>query len=383
MRVLFVNENIGGHATVHRHLRAALPAHPDVEADFLDVPAPSLPRRAAGVRVPGLAGLDLDLQPLRAQLALSGWVRRRLRRRLEAYDVVHVYTANAGLRSAALLARVPSVVSLDATNATNAYRLPYRSPTRFTPATVRLSQRFERRVYAAATVVVANSAWVAASLRDDYGLTDDRLRVLPFGILAPDFPTDAAPGTTGTAVPRLVFVGRQLDRKGGLRLLRLHQRHLVDSCELVLVTSEPVPPARNVTVVDDISPGSPRLWEVLRAGAVFCFPSPIDQAPNAVLEAMAAGLPVVGLSVAAVPEMITPDCGRLVVPGDDEGLVAMLRDLLRHACLRAELGAAAHRRFRAHYDAEVSTRRLVAILAEAIDRHAGPGPAGASVGEGR
>ena len=75
MRVLFVNENIGGHATVHHHLRRALEAHPEVEADFLDVPPPSLLRRLIGMRLPGLAGLDLDLQPLRAQLAASAWVR--------------------------------------------------------------------------------------------------------------------------------------------------------------------------------------------------------------------------------------------------------------------------------------------------------------------
>ena len=49
MRVLFVNENIGGHATVHAHLRAALAARPDVDARFLDVPpASGLPASGGG-----------------------------------------------------------------------------------------------------------------------------------------------------------------------------------------------------------------------------------------------------------------------------------------------------------------------------------------------
>ena len=58
MRALFVNENLGGHATVHLNLRRALRARPDVDARFYDVPAPGLVRKLAAAPVPGLAGLD-------------------------------------------------------------------------------------------------------------------------------------------------------------------------------------------------------------------------------------------------------------------------------------------------------------------------------------
>ena len=373
MRVLFVNENIGGHASVHAHLRTALRAHPDVHAEFLDVPAPGWARRLAGARVPGLARLDLDLQPARAQLALSTWVRHHVATRLEDVDAVHVYTANAGLRIVSELTAVPSVVSVDATNVTNATRLPYRRATRFTPATVWVSRRLEQRVYDAATLVVASTGWVAGSLRSDYGLTTDRLRVLPFGIVAPAFGPGPAPGTatregSDTRLPQVVFVGRQLDRKGGLRLLDLHQRYLADECELVLVTTEPVCGGRNVRVVDDVAPGSERLWEVLRRAAVFAFPSVIDQAPNVVIEAMAAGLPVVGLRVAAMGEMVPPDGGRLLSVGDDVALVKTLRTLVHDAELRGRMGAAARRQYLLRYDAAVTTGRLLEVLREARER---------------
>ena len=375
MRVLFVNENIGGHATVHAHLRTCLADHPDLEATFLDVPRPSLGRRVAGARVPGLARLDADLQPLRAQLALSDWVRRRLAARATEFDVLHVYTGNAGLRIVPTLASVPSVVSTDATNVTNAERLPYRTPTRLTPASVRLSKRFERPVYDAATLVVASTEWVATSLREEYGQGGDRLRVLPFGIVAPDFGPGPAPGTgdTGTGLPQVVFVGNPLGRKGALRLLDLHQRHLADECELVLVTTDEAPRGRNVRVVDDVTVGSGRLWEVLRGAAVFAFPSPIDQAPNAIIEALAAGLPVVALRQGAIAEMVTPDVGRLVDVDDDAGLVAALGGLLADPAVRTRLGAAAADRFARTYDARVSTSRLVDLLHEARRRHAAGG----------
>ena len=371
MRALFVNENIGGHATVHATLRAVLAAqHPEVDARFVDVPPPTGLRRIVGAGIPGLGRLDLDLQPLRAQLALSQWVRRRVAPLLPETDVVHVYTGNAALRFADHLAHVPSVVSTDATNVTNATRLPYRDPSRFTPAMSRISQRFERPVYDAATFVVANSHWVSRSLRADYGVAVDRMRVLPFGVLAPDFEDDAAPGTTAPGLPQVVFVGRQLERKGALWLLDVHQRHLADEVELVLVTSESVPPARNVRVVDDVTVGSARLWEVLRGAALFAFPSTIDQAPNAVLEAMAAGLPLVVMDLAAMAEMVTPDCGYALQPGDEESWVSALRGLAADPGRRADLGAASRRRFLEVYDARASTRRLVGLLGEAQQRHA-------------
>ena len=366
MRVLFVNENIGGHASVHANLRSSLRAHSDVEAEFLDVPAPTFWRRAVGAAVPGLGRMDLDFQALRAQLALSAWVRRQLRARMHRFDVLHVYTGNAGLRSADLLATMPSVVTTDATNVTNGYRLPNRAPTRFTPLAIRAAHRWERPVYEAASLVVANTAWVARSLREDYSVPEERLRVFPFGIVAPKFDDGPAPGAARTEeLPQLVFVGHQLERKGALRLHQLHQRHLADECELVIVTSEAVPPGRNVRAVHDVTVGSGRLWEVLREASVFVFPSPIDQAPNAVIEAMAAGLPVVGLKVAAMPDTVPASCGMLVDKDDDDALVATLRTLVRDRALRAELGANARRRFVTEYDAAISTGRLVDTLTEA------------------
>src|SRR5690606_23893270 len=140
-------------------------------------------------------------------------------------------------------------------------------PTALTPATVALTKPFERRVHRAADFVVANSGWAADSLVEDYGVDGERLRVLPFGIEAPAFDPAAAPGTVRSGrpggKPSVVFVGRQLERKGGLQLLRLHQAHLRDVAELVLVTTEPVEPAPGVRVIDDLRPGDPRLWDVL------------------------------------------------------------------------------------------------------------------------
>ena len=377
MKVLFVNENIGGHATVHHHLRCAIEAHPEVEADFLDVPPPSLLRRLIGTRLPGLAALDLDLQPLRAQLAASAWVRGALRGRLDRYDVVHIYTQNAALLSRGPLLRLPSVITTDTTTTENAYRRPHRRPTRFTPLTVAASKPFERRALGAADLVVANSAWAGRNLIDHYGLDPRRVRVQPLGISAPPPPGEGDPGPgprPDSNRPSIVFVGRQLERKGGRQLLELHRRHLADRADLILVTPEPVAPAPGVVVVDDLRPGDDRLWSLLRRAAIFAFPSVIDQAPNVVIEAMAAGLPVVAVRTGAVPEMVEHGRTGLLTDGGDGDLLAALTTLLDDRPLRSAMGAAAQARFAARYEAGRCTAHLLDILAETVGQSSAGSP---------
>ena len=104
----------------------------------------------------------------------------------------------------------------------------------------------------------------------------------------------------------MLFIGRTMARKGGYDLLSVHHRWLADRCELVLVTQDDVPPARNVTVVDDVRPGDGKLDALLAAADVFVLPSAIDQWPNAVMEAMAAGVPPVVSAVGGMPEMVLP-----------------------------------------------------------------------------
>ncbi len=362
LRALFVDEGIGGHRTVRAGLQRALAERDDVDAEFLVVPDPGLLGKVLRRPVPGLGRLDLDLQPLRAQLVRSAWLRRALERVLPGngtgFDVVHVYTQNTALLSAHQLRRVPAVVTTDSTTTLNAYRLPYRPPTRFTPWTVRASVPFERRVLHAAGRVVANSGEVAGALGAVYDLHEPRLVRLPFGVWLPPRPRPRPDRR-----PVIAFVGHQLERKGGNRLLRLHQEHLRDRCDLLLVTTEPVPPLPGVTVVSDLQGGSDRLWGVLAEADVFCFPSTIDQAPNAVLEAAAAGLPVVALPVGAVPEMVVDGVtGALVPLGDDAALLDALVRLLDDPALRRRQGCAGRAHMEACYDMRMSVDALVRVL---------------------
>lgn len=361
-RALFVNENIGGHATMHLHLREALKALPEVEASFIDVPPASGVRRLASARVPGLADLDLDLQPLRAQLALSMYVRRQVSRHA-AFDVIHAYTVNAALWLTDTLRTRPAVVATDSTNELNAYSLPQRSPSRWTSAMLAPTRLVERRVYEAATLVVAQSEWVAESLRHDYGVPAAKLRLIPPGVTVPA----AAPRYVPDGPPQITFVGRSMARKGGFRLLDVYRRALRGRAVLNLVTTDEVAPEPGVRVFRDFTPGDARLDELLAGTAVFVFPSEIDKSSFAVLEAMSRGVPVVTTRVGALPELV-PDgiAGRLVNAGDDDGLIDVLLELLEDASQRCRLGAGARARALERFDARITATLTVGVLREAI-----------------
>jgi glycosyltransferase involved in cell wall biosynthesis len=74
-----------------------------------------------------------------------------------------------------------------------------------------------------------------------------------------------------------------------------------------------------------------------------------------ILEAMAAGLPVVATRVGGTPEVVDDSCGWLIPARDPEGLAAALVDLAREPARRQALGRAA----RARVETEFTLDRMV------------------------
>ena len=364
LRALFVNENIGGHRTLHANLATAISERDDVGATFVDAAVPGPARRVVGARIPGLARLDLDLKPLRHQLAASLLMRRRLRPMLREADVLHVYSHNMAVAFPDLLRSRPSVIGTDCTNIQNAVTLSYRDPTRFTALSLRVGRPFEQRVYDSATLVVAQSDYAARSLRHDYGVEDDRLRVVRYGIVLPP-----ASQAVETERPEITFVGTSMRGKGGWELVEAHQRELRERAILNLVTHDTVPALEGVRVFNDIQPGDGRLQEILARTTVFAFPSRIDKSSFAVVEALAAGVPALVCRVGAQPELVEDGVSGLVVePDDGRALVTALTTLVDDPVLARRMGAAARARAENLFDAHRTTAQLVDVLQEAARR---------------
>jgi L-malate glycosyltransferase len=82
--------------------------------------------------------------------------------------------------------------------------------------------------------------------------------------------------------------------------------------------------------------------QLLHDSDVFAFPSFMEASPNAVIEAMAAGLPIVASRVGGIPEVLEHERnGLLVTAGDERALAAALARVLERPALAAEMGEAA------------------------------------------
>ncbi len=98
--------------------------------------------------------------------------------------------------------------------------------------------------------------------------------------------------------------------------------------------------------------GDEKLSALSRAD-IFVLPSHTEGLPNAMLEAMAAGLPVVASRVGGVPEIVHERVtGYLADPGDEGSMTESLARLIEHPDLRAEMGAAARRHVERHYSVD-------------------------------
>jgi glycosyltransferase involved in cell wall biosynthesis len=109
--------------------------------------------------------------------------------------------------------------------------------------------------------------------------------------------------------------------------------------------------------------------QVYRSFDVFVLASLTEGMPMVLLEAMAAGLPVVATKVGAVPEVIGhPSAGTLVEPGDSNALATGIRDFLASKTRREEVGANAKMRAEDQFSASAMARKYVDLYQQVLLR---------------
>lgn len=123
----------------------------------------------------------------------------------------------------------------------------------------------------------------------------------------------------------------------------------------------------NVTIGGDIAIDA--VFKHMESSDLFLFPSRHPEGfPNAVLEAMAAGLPVVATKVGAIPEMIEEGKGGLFVDGSDaDGIASALRVLIADPEMREQMGRFNLRKCKTEYACSVVTDRLVSLYRQVLN----------------
>ncbi len=215
-----------------------------------------------------------------------------------------------------------------------------------------------------AAIVNPWTEWAARSMREDYGVPAERVRVVPPGVDT-DFwcPTERPAGSP----LRAIFVGGDFIRKGGDLLLAVFRDRYRGRLELDLVTRDEVPEEEGVRVHTGIRPNDPRLRQLYQEADFLVIPTRADCFSMAGLEAMSSGLPVVTSRVGGVAELL--DDGRegfLVPPDDGRSLAQAIEMLVVDPERRARMGAAARALALARYDAQRNASRLLGLMTEAI-----------------
>jgi glycogen(starch) synthase len=220
---------------------------------------------------------------------------------------------------------------------------------RGTPGSRRYSRWVTRGTLRQADRIVAQTALEATRL-GSLGADPHRIEVIPTPIDLEEFRDLAGRRSPGARLV-VLFVGRlYLEQKGLdllLRALAKLPRDLMPDLRLVGEDwgSRPqlVRLASHLGILDRVTmPGRLTRPEVLREYAsanLFVLPSRFDSFPVVLLEAMAAGLPIIASRVGGIPEVIADgSTGILVPPGDVARLEEAMETALRDAALRRRLG---------------------------------------------
>ena len=178
--------------------------------------------------------------------------------------------------------------------------------------------------------------------------------------------------------PRVLYVGLLTPRKGVLDLVtasRLLRERGVDH-ELVLLGGTPDEGPDAEAEVRAALSGHERLLgtrdpeqmpQEFAQADVFCLPSWWEAMPLSVLEAMAAGLPVVATDVGDVHRAVAEGITGAVVPvHDPERLAAALQPLLEDRELRRRMGAAGRARVEDMFSSETTAGAVSALYAELV-----------------
>lgn len=358
----FFMQQVLGHITTYRNLRPFVEQDSSVVPTWTEVtyvkPGGWIERLPLGG--PGVKG--------GARGALQVWQGFRKNR----YDVVLFNSQSLCKFARGYMRRVPSVIVTDVTP--HQYDLMgafYHHPQPGNSVIARYKHRVNVDVYRSAGLIVPWSNWVKGSLLRDYGVPEDKIVVVPPGV---DVERWSAPPDglreslldTRQGLPRILFVGGDFERKGGVVLLDWFLARGQGRCELHMVTR--TPPKLTETVPGlhlhtNLEANDPQLMRLYAESHLFVLPTLADCFGIASIEAMATGLPVITTDVGGVPDIINDgEQGFLIQPNDGAALADRLECLLEDAALRRAMGAHARARVLRDFDASKNSRRLIDLM---------------------
>jgi glycosyltransferase involved in cell wall biosynthesis len=260
---------------------------------------------------------------------------------------------------------MPGVIYTDHTASLSA-KNPSFTHSAFTPHQRRQWAELERGAFEHAAHICTRGELVRGSVIDDYGIPAEKVTAVGGGLNFPELPKLIEPRIDHP--PTVLFIGKELHRKGGdLLLLAFEEaRAHIPEARLLLLTAGSVLPAslplEGVTLL-------PPTWDraaiaaLYRQADLFVLPSRLETWGDVLLEAMAYGLPCIGVAGQSMQEIIQDGVTGLVVPPNDAGaLASALARLLADPALARRMGQAGRRRLEHNYTWDRVVERMAPAL---------------------
>jgi glycosyltransferase involved in cell wall biosynthesis len=241
-----------------------------------------------------------------------------------------------------------------------------------------------RRAFGSMDAVVAHSEHGAARLRDEVGLDDSKVRVIPHGAF--DYLTKLPeekplpPELEGAEGPVILCFGLLRPYKGIESLIEAYGRIAggdgTREAELWIVGNPrmDVEPLRRLAAdaggrvrfvtrfVEDAE-----IPAIFRRADLVALPYLDAEHSGVLYTGLAFGKPLVLSTVGGFPEVAATGAARLVPPGDTPALASALQELTGDAAARAEMAAAATRAAAGPYSWDEAARRTLDLYRELIE----------------
>lgn len=233
-----------------------------------------------------------------------------------------------------------------------------------------------------ATLVIASSQAIARTIRVDYRVSDEKIRVVHHGLPLPI--TNMPPMPRQDEAIIYFFVGRLEPRKGVQFLLQAIPQvvKVLPEARFVIVGKDLGDPlsrkSYRACFEEFADPASQKattflgfvkrqmLEQLYTECDVFVAPSLYESFGLVHLEAMAYSKPVVAFRTGATPEVVDEGrTGLLVEPGDIEGLANALIRLGQERTTREALGNAGRHRAQTKFSVEAMVENTLAVYSEA------------------
>jgi glycosyltransferase involved in cell wall biosynthesis len=318
-------------------------------------------------------GVRAEVAPLRHQADLPG--AARVARLARGADVVHAHDRRAGLWTRlAPRPRRGGVRVYTTHGLPEPYLPPPAGPSRPGLRATLLYRGLDAALSARSDAIVVPSQAIARTLIERVGYPAGKIVVVPNGIeLQARTAVDAAHTTAdGTG---LIGTLSLLEPVKGLEVFLRAAALLAEGHPewrfAVYGSGSQAEPlkalARELGLDERLRwPGFVPSERALATLRVFVICSYVENAPLALLEAMASGVPVVASSVGGIPEIADEGVARMIAPGDPPALAGAIERTLLDADETASRTQAARRRVEERFTAERNARTLSELYARLL-----------------